>query len=309
MREEGEEYIKEFSWSWSRAQMFERCQFQYYFHYYDAPGFLYWGGNRRKNTLYKMKHVSTAPLWIGKLLHDWISWIVRREIELQSPVPFDEVAPMLEKDMRYRWEVSARRWFPDEAKVFDFMDDHFYGGETVLQLPEEYLRKALELLQGFYNLFIVPHMGRGCRILSNEALMNFPFEGMPVYQKADLILEDENGIHLWDWKSSKSTFVNDQQMALYALAAGDKHHRHVSEMSFHFGFLANGEIKDLFIDEDVIHETEDYMRSSIKEMTDRLSNRRLNQTHRRYFEKTQTASNCKDCKFRGPCQGIPYFEW
>src|SRR5215831_13220997 len=141
-----------FSWSRSRAGMFEECRRRYYYHYYGA-----WGGwdptalpvVRR---LYILKQLTGRQGWAGRTVHAAAELVLRA---LHAGEELSET-PLVEHE--YRVEVPDQAW--------QVLRDH-----------------VCRCLRNFYRLPLLAEIRRTPpeRWILIEDVRAFEFEGTPIY--------------------------------------------------------------------------------------------------------------------------------
>lgn len=218
-----------FSWSFSRDRTFAECRRKYYWRHYGS-----WGGWERAappavRLAYRLKNLSSLPLWKGELVHAALGKILivveGEQSNLKRPIALKPIVDAVLEPLHSQVaealmasHTAAAGPSRDSGKFFllqedrDNPDRHTSADELVLDVKGQVRAWAtINRLRGLGS--------RSYRVLSVEALESVEIAGVKVFFKLDLLTRQENvGLVIWDWKTGKAGSAPDErQLALYAL--------------------------------------------------------------------------------------------
>ena len=218
------ELKNEFSWSKSRAELFNTCQRRYYYNYYA-----FWNGWRsnapeKTRTLYLLKQLRSRQMWAGTKVHESIESTlrkIRQGISISEPETLIDTA-IDEMRSEFRSSREKRYWvYPKSCALFE----HEYG----IQVPDSAWRDNADVvrtsLSNFYGAPVFAEL-RGLpadRWLETEEFSSFDFEGTRVMVVLDCSFRTDEGITIIDWKTGRSMEGEGSvQLSCYALYAHRK---------------------------------------------------------------------------------------
>ena len=215
----------EFSWSFSRANLYSECQKRYWYTYYGS-----WDGwpktpwDKRKQIdplaayLYALKQMQSMPTYVGSTVHEAIEYF------LKTKKPFSEDA-LLERG-RTKFldgiaEAKTDKWKESPKKhknLFEYYYNQPPTSETLLQAEN----KVVSCLENWYKSPIVQQLAfhADSRILSIEELAFFQLAGKyKIIVVIDFALMWKDLAVLFDWKTGEESDKTEEQLYLYALFA------------------------------------------------------------------------------------------
>lgn len=259
-------------YSVSKIGLFSQCPQQYWFSYLDP---IY---SKLKSKLKREPENIFTFQTLGKAVHNAITLFYYLKPEKRNKENLKELL----KDT-WRSEVFWQKK-PPLGK---------WGGFKSLEEERESYKQALQLLLNFLKIAeLEPTIGYlPTKDLKNsiEDYKNLVISLDKNYQlsgKFDLILEDKNGLHVIDFKTSKSNDANKFQLRFYKLLAQENFGRPVIKTSFYF--LRKPEVKDFEIKTDKKAIKEE-IKEKIKEIQDSKE------------FKPRPSKLCQFCLFRNLC--------
>lgn len=213
----------EFSWSFSRDGVWQRCPRQYFYAYYAA-----WGGwerraDARTRTMYVLKQLHGRKAWAGECVHDAICAHLDALRGGGSLLSTEDAVEQTLQRMRAAWRDSGEGLYWDDPKKYCALWEHEYD----IELPDAEWKAtvdhALNCLRTFFasqtfrDLAALPHDAW----LQIESLASFPVNGTKVHVQLDCAHRtDDGGICIYDWKTGRSSGDEPpEQLAVYILFA------------------------------------------------------------------------------------------
>ena len=217
------ELRNEFSWSKSRHEKFAECPRAYWFHYYGS-----WGGwdaatGLETRELYVLKNLSSRWQWAGSTVHEAIRHMLNRSRFSGDAQSLDRLLDETRRRSRTQFAASREKGYWRDPKRIPGLVEHEYAEPVP---PEEWKRIWDELIEGSIRGFY----GSGTleriraippkRWLTVDELDSWTFEGTKVWVAIDFAYRDEDDrIHVLDWKTGKERGADHMQVAQYALYA------------------------------------------------------------------------------------------
>lgn len=251
------------SYSYTVLQTFKKCPWQFrYAHILKIPK----AGSKARS--------------FGQSLHKALELFFNQQIALSQasqaalfakPRPEDKASvPSLEELLRYFDESWIDEWYKDEAE------------------KKHYQKKGREFLRAFYR----QNEGGWPVVLGTEKRFSIKLGGHTITGSIDRVDRDARGLHLIDYKSSKSPkeLAKDKkdQLVLYHIAAEEVLKEPVAALTFYF--LEDQQAKTF--------EATDKQKDKLKE--DIVS--RIAQIQSSDFAPTAKPEVCKNCDYKDICQ-------
>ncbi|MDY0059126.1 MAG: PD-(D/E)XK nuclease family protein [Myxococcota bacterium] len=311
------ELVNSFSWSASRARLFLTCHRAYFFNHYGM-----WGGwsaqaPPRTRLAYRLKNMTALPFLGGSLVHETIQQAVelgqrqaRGELDV-AEVDRRLTTESLQREARARmvtaWRQSRdRAWLRDPKRNCNLFE-HYYG------LPQEQVdAAALATREKVFRC--LAHFREGeawqrlaaagpARWLSCEELQQLPVADVPVWVQLDLVLEEDDGLHLIDWKTGHPGDEDAEQLAVYALYATTRWPAWpLAQLTMELHYLDAGEVRRQPVDQEVIAAARARIGRSAAEMRRLLRDPAKNLAVEEDFAQTSDLAVCGRCRFKELCE-------
>ena len=207
-------------WSASRANTLYGCKRQYFYNYYLA-----WEGwnksaDLKRQEAYKLKNMTSLPMWVGTIVHDIIEGCLGHFDEHGVLPQMSQTKGMAVENLRTGWQQSIKaEWRADPKNKIRLMEHH-HDIPVPKEKTEEAKAKVLKCLDTFYNLFPVIFGKDGSfEFLELEDFQSFLLKsGEKVTVKLDCAIKREDGdVYLIDWKTGKRTDNVIDQLSVYAM--------------------------------------------------------------------------------------------
>ena len=170
-----------FSWSRSRDGLFHDCRRKYFYHYYGSWGG--WEGDAQEEIrrLYVLKQLQSRQMWVGKLVHEGVEWVLRA-LRAGQEVSAEGLVGEIIQRMRREWKASKAREYQDRPKDGGLFE-HEYG-TAIADSEWRALRDlVMRCLRNFFRLDLLAEIRRIPReqwVLLEE-IRAFEFEGTPIF--------------------------------------------------------------------------------------------------------------------------------
>ena len=294
-----------FSWSRSRANMFEDCRRRYYYHYYGA-----WGGWEATappdvRRLYVLKQLTGRQGWAGRTVHAAVE-LVLRALHAGEELSEERLIEDTVRRMREEWRFSRRGGYRERPKDAVALFEHEYGvavSDQGWQVLRDHVGRCL---RNFYRLPLFEEIRRTPRErwILIEDVRAFEFEGTPIYAAPDFgYWTRDDRLALVDWKTGspdpEETAVQLGGYALYARDILDVPPERVDLLEVN---LRAGEVTSHPWDAARLDEIRERLRLSIRGMKAWLRDAALNVAALEDFEQTEELRLCRWCNFKAACR-------
>jgi len=302
------DFKNEFSWSYSRDNLFKECKREYYYNYYGS-----WGGWERDKadevtrTLYVLKNLQNRWQWKGSAVHDEIERILKELVSTGRLIPFEKSRARVTEIMRNDFRSSRDRnyWnksgsLRNEPGLFE----HEYHPELPDHIWKKNYDEVIVCLENFYKSGVTDEIAELPKevICSIESMTGayFSFNTALYYVKLDLAYSIGDRIKIFDWKTGSGE-ADELQFLIYALYA-------LEELDFELDKITVTEL-NLFEDYTKIHSfnveqveyAKKYINNSMENMKSFLSDPLENEAVMSNFLRTEDRKICELCNFQKIC--------
>jgi len=302
------DFKNEFSWSYSRDNLFKECKREYYYNYYGS-----WGGWERDKadevtrTLYVLKNLQNRWQWKGSAVHDEIERILKELVSTGRLIPFEKSRARVTEIMRNDFRSSRDRnyWnksgsLRNEPGLFE----HEYHPELPDHIWKKNYDEVIVCLENFYKSGVTDEIAELPKevICSIESMTGayFSFNTALYYVKLDLAYSIGDRIKIFDWKTGSGE-ADELQFLIYALYA-------LEELDFELDKITVTEL-NLFEDYTKIHSfnveqveyAKKYINNSMENMKSFLSDPLENEAVMSNFPRTEDRKICELCNFQKIC--------
>ena len=294
-----------FSWSRSRAGMFEECRRRYYYHYYGA-----WGGWEHSappdiRRLYVLKQLTGRQGWAGRTVHAGVE-LVLRALHAGEELSETRLVEDTVRRMREEWRFSRRGGYRERPKDGVALFEHEYGVEVTDQAWQVLRDHVCRCLRNFYRLPLLAEIRRTppSRWILIEDIRAFEFEGTPIYAAPDFgYWTRDDRLALVDWKTgSPDPEETAIQLGGYALYARDILEVDPDRVDLLEVNLRAGEVTTHPWDAARLDEIRGRLRLSIRGMKAWLRDADGNVAALEDFERTEDLRLCRWCNFKAVCR-------
>ncbi|MBP7145905.1 MAG: PD-(D/E)XK nuclease family protein [Acidobacteria bacterium] len=296
-----------FSWSASRGSAFRDCPRAYFFHYYLAVGRGEQADPARARLAWRLRHLTSVPLWVGSRVHDTIERLLRSSRSDSSLTVEQAIEDMVAR-MRREYAQSRRG---DQLRTPDPKDaarfhEHEYGVAVPDEVWRQRVEEAREMLRAFARLGYLD-VARGLHdgeLLGLEGLEQWQFEGVPMWVRIDFAYRDPEGVvHIVDWKTGRyDRGENPLQMMAYASFAARTWGVPLDALDVREVYLRLPEPdRRCRIDAESVAAAEAQMRASIGAMLAPVRDRERNTAREDDFPLAADMRSCRNCFFFKVC--------
>ncbi|MCE5294130.1 MAG: PD-(D/E)XK nuclease family protein [Chlamydiales bacterium] len=305
----------DFSWSFSRANLYSECQKRYWYTYYGS-----WEGwpktpwDKRKQIdplasyLYALKQMQNMATYVGSTAHEAIEHFLKTKapFTLEALVDHGKKAFLegIEEAKTEKWKISPKK----HSNLFEY---YYNEPPTALQL-EEGQNKVTLCLENWYNSPVVQKLAYhpDTRWLSIEELAFFQLAGKyKIVVVVDFALMWKDLAILFDWKTGEESDKTQEQLYLYALFANRVWNIPFDKIILSPFYLSkNKYIKFGATTPEPLELTKiEALEKEIEASCDKLSVLHAVQDPKE-FAYTTERTRCNRCPFKELCQGVNYQE-
>ncbi len=297
----------EFSWSRSRAAIFDTCRRQYYYAYYGS-----WGGweadaPTTTRQLYVLKQLKTRQMWAGEVVHGVIERAIRDLRRGITKPRVEDVVAMARARMRRDFSNSRARRYWQQPKTLG-LAEHEFGIEVADADWADNAEHVALCIRNFYASDTFRRLAdfTDDDYLEVERLSTFSVAGTKVWVKLDVALRAGATVVVIDWKTGRSDRDDfGQQLACYALYCGQRWGVEPHNIQALVENLALGERETLGISEAAVRATRSEIVASADAMRGLLSDALLNVPEaEEAFALAETDAPCRFCNYRSACPKI-----
>ncbi|WP_315794749.1 PD-(D/E)XK nuclease family protein [Paenibacillus sp. BIC5C1] len=295
----------QWSYSQSRASMFDECLRKYYYHYYGAHnGWKAESADEMQVRLYRLKQLSNLYLVFGDLAHRMCESAVRSREEGKDK-PREH---FLEQTMRkllnqaYVESMDQDQWRLD-PKNRVMLSEMYYGDDTLSDRIATIKERASACVGNLYQTLTWEDLSRASTdILEIEKWDTMMLHDTRVYVKMDLLYRRSNGnIVIVDWKTGKEDDFSDQLM-LYASYVREHYRVPLEQIELRVEYLLTGTHREFTATEEDILKVEENVGRYIAEMRSCVDDEYYNRPKDvSYFTPMPSRRACRDCNFREVC--------
>lgn len=309
------ELINELTWSVSRANLFRECERAYYYNYYGA-----WGGWKESapdstRLLYRLKNITTMPMWAGSIVHDVIAEALRRFSFKHTPIRAGELQAEARRKLRKGWSDAVGRKWVQTPKTTNLHELYYGNGKSLPREQTDRIKaKIYDCLKSFAESAIL------------KEILSIPFINWKPVDKLDSFLV-EDSLKIWcavdfafidpsgtlrilDWKTGgEQADGMKTQLACYALYAASEWHMPFDAQRVGAVFLGEGaRVAEYALEPADLVEAKNAILTSAAEMRARLVDVPGNVAVEEDFHPCGNERRCRRCNFLEVCPAAPDIE-
>lgn len=295
------------SYSQSRANMFNECLRKYYYHYYGSHN----GWNPEQSTpeqatLYRLKQLSNLYLWFGDLTHRMCQSAVQA-LDQGKSVPRTAFLQQAMKDMLnqgYQESKDVEAWLQQPKRRL-MLAEMYYQEEDKLRDRIMIIKERLgSVSQHLYTSETWSELQRsGSQIVEVEKWDTMLLHETKTFVKMDLLYRRSNGrMVIVDWKTGKKEDFTDQ-LYLYASYVRDTYNLPLQDIELRVEYLATGEQETYQATSEDIQRVELQVGRDLDEMKSCLEDEYYNRPRpMSYFTPMPSRRAWGGCNFREVCE-------
>jgi len=296
-------FKNEFSWSFSRNDIFRKCRRMYYFQYYG-----FWGGwdfaaDKRTRTIYILKQLQNRQMWAGSKVHECIKNTLN---EIKSGIGKIDIEQKIENTldlMRKEFLSSKNKKYLMDPKTCALYE-HEYGLDVSQEEWQSNAENVVECLTKFFKSDIYEEISK---LSDNQwfELEQFPFfylKDYKIYASLDFAFRRNDEAIIYDWKTGREDPEKDKfQLACYGLFAIHKWNIEPKNVKLVDFYLSSGNQNELCLEDFKKDEIQDRIVNSIDKMIDMLDDPQENIAMEDRFPFTENEQICNYCNFNKIC--------
>lgn len=297
----------EWSWSFSRSQVFESCKRRYYYQYYGSHNGWENSASQEQKHAYRLKKLVNLYTVLGDAVHKvaekTAADTVKRGEAPQWKSLHDAVRLALRqayKDSRDRRSVFLRR--PNQVTMLHEFYYHKGPNENVIKTIQQ---RAADCTEQLVRCATISELAQQRpEVLQCENFDTFPMNGTPVFAVPDLMYQMDSGrMVLVDWKTGSEEEEHRQQLAFYAMYLVEKHRTSPERILGRLEYLNRATHEDVRFDRAALDKAETEALASMGRMREYLADVKLNQPlAKERFPLTDHRHQCPTCSFYELCQ-------
>lgn len=302
--------VNEFSWSFSRHQLFISCPKAYYYNHYGS-----WGGweaeaDEKTRKLYILKNIRPMIVWIGSIIHDLIKATLENFSRTGAIPTADEMKERALNAMRSGWRSSIKQEWKQYPKKTNLFELYYGDGKHVPKEETDAIKqRVLDCIDNFAYSAVL-------KTITNVPFVNwkpidtldtFTVDDLKVWCAVDFAYTDSDGLlHIIDWKTGSEKKDSLRfQLACYALYALEKWYVPLEKIAPHGVFLYDGaRMSDYSIDAALLVSVKDQILTSAQAMKAKLKDVENNVADEEDFPCNPNEYNCRNCNFREICPAV-----
>ena len=300
----GRDFRNEFSWSVTRAKLFEFCLRKYYWNYYG-----YWDGwnpeaPETARLAYRLKKISSLPLWTGDIVHRAVAEALKR-ISRYQHADAKRMKAWARDTLNREWFQSRDEKWRENAKHNLNLMEHYYQRPITTERREQLRDTVFRCLDNFFEgdyFREANELGVG-RWKTVEELKTFQLDDLTVFVQLDFAFErGDDGLVIVDWKSGKFTPEKDaEQLSCYALFAVQEWRIPPERIHLAGVYLNENRAKEWVADPTALIALREKIYQSAAQMRERLDDPAENAASLGAFPQTEDEWKCADCPFLELC--------
>ena len=297
----------EWSWSFSRSQVFESCKRRYYYQYYGSHNGWEAAASLEQKTAYRLKKLVNLFTVLGDAVHkaaEQAAHVISQGKALPSK---DGVEEQIRAALRHAYKESRDRradFLRRPNQVTMLHEFYYWNGpedRLVALIKERAARCAEQLLRC---QTMVELQASAPKLMQAENFDTFPMNGTPVFAVPDLMYRMDSGhLVLVDWKTGAQEEEHRQQLAFYAMYLVDKHRTAPERVLGRLEYLNEGTHEEVRFDRAALDRAEERALHSMGEMRGYLADPKLNQPlAKERYPLTDNRHQCPSCGFFELCR-------
>jgi len=306
------ELKNEFSWSFSRDNLFSECRRKYYYNYYGS-----WGGWKKESadevtrSLYVLKNLVNMKIWKGDAVHKEISRIFKSFETTGMISSYETSVKRATKIMRdeFRFSKAKEYWRTDKSlRKVNALFEHEYDLDISDYEWIDNYNDVIKCLKNFHNSDVVAQL----KELGPESLITvdsitptaFDYNGEIIYVNLDLAYKDDDEVKIVDWKTGTGE-SNPLQFVVYVFHTNETLGTPLDKLTvIEYNLQENKQYFHKFTADDIT-EAKEYMENSMSAMKSCLYDPLENAASMEEFPRTDEQWRCGYCNFKKICFDLP----
>lgn len=252
-----------------------------------------------------------ANTWLGTLVHKIAEGILL-QIRAGIIASDEQISKKLKKKFDEFILSSKEKRFLTYPRRGGLYEDYYGFGITEEQRKAMYLisKKAIK---NFIKSDIINDLkfNKETKTLWIEDFLSFDYNKVPIVVKVDFACEKNGSYSIYDWKTgishinennkTNSNCKNNHQLQIYAYYLAKIIKINPEKIRLFKYFLYPNKIEETKINSQELSQTEEFMKKSISEMQELLSDKENNIADQKDFEMTKNIEKCSFCRYKELC--------
>ncbi len=295
--------MNEFSWSKTRADIFNECRRKYYLHYYGSWGGWECNAPEQARRIYVLKQLKSRQMWIGEVVHDCLQnnlEALRRGIK---PLDLPRILDLNRKLMRSQFRNSRDKLYWQNPKSCALFEHEYQLNIS----NDEWKRVAERVDLGISNFF----QSSTCKmiltlppqdIMEIEQFSSFNLDGVKINVKLDFCCLRDGHLYVYDWKTGKAAQDSGLQLVCYALYARDRWQVDFAKCKMIEYNVISDKLSYFVISNNILENARCQILESARQMRELLYDKKHNLAREEDFAKNERTNRCGYCNFLKLCR-------
>jgi predicted RecB family nuclease len=298
----------QWSWSFSRQQIFQSCRRRYYYNYYASHNGWEFDAPQESRLAYRLKQLGNIYTALGNGVHETAQSLVARVMEGRKLPDVAEIEEEIRRHLRRVWKSSQenREQFLIRPRRVDMLREFYYGTGVSDDVVERINQRIVQTAEALAECPVWAELSRkDAQVVACEQFDTVEIAGTPVYAVPDLIYKTAGG--QWvivDWKTGEEAEENRDQVALYVLFVREKYGASPEQITARLEYLNLKSSMEMRFTPEELQAVEKNALASMEEMKGLLSDPALNVPRpKEEFALTEAREQCPWCNFYELCRG------
>lgn len=302
------ELKNEFSWSFSRDNLFKECKRKYFYNYYGS-----WEGWKKDSideitrTLYVLKNLVNRKIWRGDAVHKEISRVLKSYESTGIFSSFEMSIKRVTNIMRseFRFSKNKEYWNTSQSlRKVNALFEHEYDVDITDDEWIDNYNDVLKCLRNFYSSDICDELKtiNTGEIVTIDSITpaQFDFNEEKIYVNLDLAYKLDGKLIIVDWKTG-SAETNPLQFVVYTFHANEIFKIPLEDITVvEYNLLDNKKFIYNYTQQQ-IDEAKQYIEKSMNDMKSYLYDPLNNAAAIPDFPRTDDDWKCGNCNFKKIC--------
>ncbi|MCX7011706.1 MAG: PD-(D/E)XK nuclease family protein [Candidatus Sumerlaeota bacterium] len=296
----------EFSWSISRARLFEECLRKYYYYYYASWNGWEETGPEHARLCYRLKQIVDLRAWAGDISHRVIKAAIT-SYRMGRPLSLEAMQSMGRNLLNREWKESAESLWVRHPKKYVNLFEHYYNRTVSPEDRAATRQRVFDALQAFVDMGYAEELRSVSTEdwLSVEELDQFYIGDVKAWAVIDCAFRRGAEIAIYDWKTGRANGDEgaSDQLVCYALFAAHKWSAPLQSIRVSAVYLVERSAAVHTVAAEQAIEFRERVFKDVAKMAKRLADPQRNKGREEDFPRTTNRALCARCGFFEVCFG------
>jgi len=313
------DFQHELSWSPSRARTFNGCRRSYYYTYYLMWNGWSWKAPDLRKTVYKLKKATRMPFVAGDVVHRALHRFFKGRVKWNRELSEEDTAQWAKRQFRQAYRESREGAWRQSLSRYTLLAEHLYNEPEIQEdtgAAASYGGRFVERIDRSISQFFQRSELAPARQVNPSSYLAideqdfeqncFYWNELKIHAGPDLAYRDVDGsVVIYDWKTGSPAEADALQLRIYALYARERWEVPVEDIRLFAGYLNEGSLSSVSVDDTILEQTIGTMEASIAEMKELHFDAGEEDGDIEAFPMVPADSDaaraCKTCNFRQLC--------